>query len=135
MRGNKKGAQNISSATTLISKETRIVGDVYFSGNLDIEGTIEGNVIAHEGQGALLRVVENGRIEGDISSPTVYINGTVVGNVKAPENLELASKASVSGNVQYTLVEVAVGAQVNGALKHIDSVDKDAPVLAAVSDD
>lgn len=135
MRGNKKGAQSISNATTLISQETRIVGDIYFSGNLDIEGKVEGNVVAHEGQGALLRVVEHGCVEGDISAPTVYVNGNVTGNVRAPDKLELANKACVNGNVQYSLVEVAVGAQVNGALQHIDSVETDVPVLAAVSDE
>lgn len=134
MRGNKKQVPPKSGATTLVSRETRIVGDVFFSGNLDVEGVVQGNVIAEKGEGALLRVVENGRVEGDISAPTVYINGEVVGNVRAPDNLELASKASVTGNVHYTLVEVAVGAQVNGALKHIDVTDNDdVAVLSAVA--
>ncbi len=133
MIGNKKHAAPKSAATTLVSRETRIVGDIFFSGNLDVEGVVQGNVIAEGNQGALLRVVENGRVEGDIAAPTVYINGDVVGNVRAADNLELAAKASVTGNVHYSLVEMAVGAQVNGALKHIDVLEEgDVALLEAV---
>ena len=38
--------------------------------------------------------------------------------------MERAPKARVSGNVYYTLVEMAVGAEVNGSLKHVDEPDK-----------
>lgn len=121
MLGNKKGGGTVSGATTLISRDTRVVGDIIFSGNLDIEGTVEGNVIADNEEGAFLRIVENGCIKGDIRAPAVVVNGTVEGQVYATQSLELAAKARVNGNVLYTLVEMAVGAEVNGSLKHIDT--------------
>jgi cytoskeletal protein CcmA (bactofilin family) len=119
MLGSKKSARGVAGATTLISRETRIVGDIHFSGNLDIEGVVEGNVTSRPGEDAFLRVVENGCIHGDLRAPAVVINGTVEGDVYASESLELAPHARVQGNVMYKLVEMSVGAEVNGSLKHV----------------
>ncbi len=119
MLGNKeKGGFTSSNATTLVSKDTEIVGDIRFSGNLDIEGTVRGNIIASEGKDAVVRVVDKGLVEGEIHAPSVIVNGTVTGDVHSSKHLELASKARVKGNVHYALVEMAIGAEVNGSLTH-----------------
>ena len=115
-----KGGFSSSNATTLISHDTEIIGDVNFAGNLDIEGTIRGNVTAVSGKDAVIRIVEKGLVEGEIRAPSVIINGTVKGDVHSSKHLELAAKARVQGNVEYTLVEMAVGAEVNGGLSPPD---------------
>ena len=119
MLGSKKLVKSVSGKTTLVSSDTVIQGDIRFSGVLDVEGLIKGNVIAQPGKDALVRVVEKGRVEGEIRAPAVMINGAVEGNVHATRHLELASKARVQGNVFYALVEMAAGAKVNGSLAHI----------------
>lgn len=103
---------------TLISRKTSIKGDVHFSGGLHIDGKVEGTVYAEEGSDAVLRISDIGEIEGDVYAPHVIINGTVYGNVYSSEDLELASKAAVHGNVYYHLIEMAMGAAVNGSLLH-----------------
>ncbi len=70
-----------SNATTLIAKGTEIVGDIKFSGNLEIEGKVRGGIIAAGGGDASVRVLENGEVEGDIKVPSVIINGVVKGDV------------------------------------------------------
>lgn len=125
MWGGKKSL-SVSGSTTLISHETVIVGDVHFHGNLDVEGLVQGSIIAQPGKEALLRVVGKGRVEGEIRVPSVIINGEVHGNVYASRQLELASKSRVHGNVFYNLVEMAAGSEVNGSLTHMD--DMDAPL-------
>jgi len=122
MLGSKKSA-SVPGGTTLISHDTVIVGDVHFSGNLDVEGLVQGNIIAQSGREALLRVVGKGRVEGEIRVPCVIINGEVAGNVYSTRHLELASKSRVQGNVFYTLVEMAAGAEVNGSLTHMADAD------------
>lgn len=122
MWGSKKSA-SVSGATTLISRETVVIGELHFCGNLDVEGLVQGNVIAQSGKEALLRVVGKGRVEGDIRVPCIIINGEVKGNVYSSKHLELASKSRVQGNVFYTLVEMAAGAEVNGSLMHMADVD------------
>ena len=129
MLGNKEkgtGTFGSSNATTLVSRDTEIVGDIKFSGNLDIEGTVRGNIIAVSGKDAVVRVVDKGLVEGEIRAPSVIINGTVSGDVYSNKHLELASKARVTGNVHYTLVEMAIGAEVNGSLTHTSDASKPA---------
>ena len=115
MLGNKKTTVSVSGKTTLISRDTVIVGDLRFSGVVDIEGLVQGNLVAEPGKDALVRVVEKGRVEGEIRAPSVIINGEVEGNVYSTRHLELAAKARVKGNVFYSLVEMAAGSEVNGA--------------------
>ena len=119
MLRSKKSSFGSAGSTTLVSRETVIIGDIHFSGNLDIEGLVQGSIIALPDTDAYVRVVHEGRVEGDIRAPSVVINGSVEGDVYSSSQLELASKASVHGNVFYTLVEMAAGSEVNGSLKHI----------------
>ncbi len=107
-----------SSNTTLVSRDTEIVGDIKFSGNLDIEGLVRGNIMAQPGKDAVVRIVDKGCVEGEIRAPSVIINGAIVGDVYSSKHLELAAKAKVQGNVHYNQVEMTIGAEVNGSLKH-----------------
>jgi cytoskeletal protein CcmA (bactofilin family) len=119
MLGSKKPGFGISGGTTLISQNTVVIGDVHFSGSLDVEGTVQGNIVAQEGNDAQVRILGKGRVEGEIRAPNVIVNGAVEGDVHSSKQLELASKAQVNGNVFYTLVEMAAGSAVNGSLTHV----------------
>lgn len=103
---------------TMVSAKTAITGDVHFSGGLHVDGKVCGKVVADETGEAMLRISEVGEIRGDIVAPHVIINGTVHGDVYAGVHLELAAKASIHGNVYYNLIEMAMGAAVNGNLVH-----------------
>lgn len=105
-----------SNNHTLISRGTKVVGDLHFTGDLQIEGTVVGNIIAESGNDAKLVVAEKGSVEGEIRVPMVIINGKVNGNVHSTKHVELAAKAVVEGNVHYQLIEMVKGAQVNGSL-------------------
>jgi cytoskeletal protein CcmA (bactofilin family) len=103
---------------TLISSRTTIHGDMHFSGGLHIDGKVCGTLVADDGSDAVLRISEVGTIEGDIRAPHVIVNGTIRGDVYASAHLELAENATVHGNVYYNLIEMAMGASVNGNLVH-----------------
>ena len=100
---------------TLISSKSEIVGDVHFSGGLHIDGKIRGNIIADDQSSAVVRISETGIVEGEIKAPNIIINGQVIGNVHSHQHIELAKKAVVNGDVYYTMMEMVMGAQVNGA--------------------
>ena len=51
-------------------------------------------------------------------APSVILNGIVKGDIEAGDRVELGAKARVLGNVHYTVIETAVGAQINGKLIH-----------------
>ncbi len=105
--------------TTMIAKGTVVNGDVTFEGGLLVEGIIKGNVSAEAGTESLLRLSEAGQIEGQINVPNVVVNGKVNGDVHSTAHVELASKAIVNGNVHYHLIEMVMGAAVNGSLVHV----------------
>ena len=117
MFGKKETSASLSAgSTTLVSKNTEIVGDINFSGNLMIEGKVTGNIYVSSGSDAHARVLEKGIVEGEIRVPSIVINGTVNGNVYSDKHVELAAKAVVNGNVHYNLIEMVRGAKVNGNL-------------------
>lgn len=118
------------NSTTLISKDSEIVGDIKFTGDLEIQGVVRGNIVAKSDSGATVRVVEGGRVEGEIHSPKIIVNGEVSGDIHSAEHVELAAKANVAGNVNYNLIEMVKGAQVNGSLVYAGAVKKVAKVEA-----
>ncbi len=103
---------------TLVGEHTQVAGDVSFSGGLHVDGKIAGNVLAPDDSDSTLTLSEQGQIEGDVRVPYIVLNGNVVGNVQAAQRIELAAKARVSGDVVYNLIEMAMGAEVNGSLVH-----------------
>ncbi len=114
----KKNNFNSARIDTLIGQGTEINGDLVFSGGLHVDGTIKGNVNAEEGSDALLILSEFGQIEGDVKVPNMVLNGEIVGDVFGSNRVELAPKSRINGSVYYNLIEMAIGAEVNGGLVH-----------------
>ncbi|MFB3104054.1 MAG: polymer-forming cytoskeletal protein [Pseudomonadales bacterium] len=119
MKGNSSMAKTkLDKGVTLIAANTEVEGDVRFSDQLYINGHVKGNIIAEKDGNATLVVSEEGSVSGEIRVPNVVINGSVEGNVFAGERVELAPKARVSGNVYYKLIEMQLGAMVDGQMVH-----------------
>lgn len=116
MFGRKKTRE--TAINTLVGGDTRVHGDVEFSGGFLIDGYVKGNVMAADSGDATLNISERGCVEGGVTVPNVVLNGTVKGDVRASERVELGPQARVIGNVQYKLIEMAIGAEVNGKLIH-----------------
>lgn len=128
MWGQTKKPKQTAHIDSLIGQNTEIHGDVIFSGGLHVDGTVKGSVIAEKGQDSVLTLSERGTIEGEVRVPNVVVNGAVIGDVHAMGHVELAALARVHGNVYYSLIEMAMGAEVNGKLVH-QAVNKDTEVL------
>src|SRR5215470_7505686 len=132
-------SRNQAPIGTLVGSDTRVEGDIEFTGGCHIDGYVRGNVRAAS-EGGVLSVSERGCVEGSVVAPHVQLNGTVKGDVRATERVELGPKARVIGNVQYKLIEMSIGAEVNGKLIHESeggaTVGKSArhPQIEAVSD-
>ena len=120
MLGRKRRTAKIDS---LIGQSTEIKGDVCFNGGLHVDGKIIGNVFATE-PGSLLTLSDQGSVEGEVRVPNVMLNGQVKGDVYANERIELASRARVMGNVYYNMLEMTMGAEVNGKLVHEPEMGK-----------
>jgi len=114
----KKKKFNSTRIDTLIGRGTVINGDLIFSGGLHVDGKIIGNVLAEEGSDAMLILSEFGRVEGEVKVPNMVLNGEITGDVFGSVRVELAPKSRINGSVYYNLIEMAIGAEVNGGLVH-----------------
>jgi len=114
----KQSKQRNSDIDSLVGSQTRICGDVHFNGGLHIDGVVQGNVLA-EAENSILTTSERCRIEGDVRVHHIVLNGEVIGDVHALEHVELAANARVTGNVYYRVIEMMMGAEVNGSLIHV----------------
>ena len=103
---------------TLIGEGTRLEGDLCFDGGCHIDGVVNGGVTSGRGPDGYLSISERGRVEGNVRVPLLALSGTVEGDVFVGERAELGATAKVIGNVHYTLIEIAAGAEINGKLIH-----------------
>lgn len=102
---------------TLIGRNTRIQGDVLFTGGLYVDGEVKGSIASDAGGGeAMLSISEHGQVEGEVRVSHVVVNGRLIGNIHHAEKVELLANAHVQGNIHYKLLQMAVGAAVTGQL-------------------
>lgn len=136
MFGKKKRVQAV--VRTLVGSDTKVHGDIAFTGGFHVDGYVQGNVEAVKDEHSVLSISEQGCVEGSVLVPHLVLNGTIKGDVRATERVELGSSARVIGNVQYKLIEMAIGAEVNGKLIHesegaVAKSEAEKPQIGAVS--
>ncbi len=116
---NKSKKRRPARIDSLVGHRSHVLGDIRFAGGLHVDGTVHGNVHADTDERATLTVSEKGTIEGEVRVPYIVLNGLVRGDVHASDQVELAAHARVEGDVYYNLIEMAMGAEVNGKLVRI----------------
>jgi len=114
----KRNSAKSAAINTLIGAATTVQGDLKFAGGCHVDGRVVGNVTSAVGAQGFLSVSEQGSIEGSVDVAHVLLNGLVNGDIVARERVELGPKARVTGNVQYGIIEMALGAEINGKLIH-----------------
>jgi len=67
---------------TVIGSTSTIDGNILFSGNLKIDGIVNGNVTADD-EGAILIINEEGQIQGEVKVANIMVNGKIDGNIFA----------------------------------------------------
>ncbi|WP_088283311.1 polymer-forming cytoskeletal protein [Ideonella sp. A 288] len=116
---------------SLIGEGTRLQGNLNFTDGLRIDGEVDGDIVALGDAPNLLVISEKARVHGKVKAGHVIINGEVLGPVESTELLELQPKARVTGQVNYLLLEMHVGARVEGDLRPGRTDDR--PVLTLAS--
>lgn len=99
---------------TLIGVKTDLKGDIVFSGGLRVDGKVRGNITAKGDGNSTLVLSEHAVVTGNVSVPHIVTNGSIKGNVRAAERIELQPKAEIFGDIYYKVIEMALGAVVNG---------------------
>ena len=116
MFGRKKNRPSV--ANTIVGIDTKVNGDMHFTGGLHVDGIVHGNVSADPDSEASISLADGATIDGGVTVPYVLLEGIVKGDVFANKRVILGSTARVIGNVYYNLIEMAIGAEINGKLVH-----------------
>lgn len=103
---------------TLIGAGTVIEGNITFSGGLRIDGEVRGNVCAAGDHPGTLVISEHARIDGEVAVPHLVVNGTINGQIRSSDSLELQSRARIAGDIDYSSIEIHLGAIIQGRLLH-----------------
>ena len=113
----KKQQQELLRAriNTLIGEGTTIEGKVHFKGGLHVVGNVNGGVRSDD-EDSVLIVSESALVTGDVKVPHLIVNGQIDGDVYVDGKVELFDQARINGDVHYQLLELPVGAVVNGNL-------------------
>ena len=102
-----------SEETTIISKGVKIEGKIASSGNITVDGEVQGDILSQNN----VTVGENGQVDGQINAEVITIGGKVIGTVKAKEKLVLESKGNLNGDIFTQILVVEAGAKFDGQSK------------------
>jgi cytoskeletal protein CcmA (bactofilin family) len=101
-------------ASSTISAGLRIHGELGGTGDLYIDGEVQGSV--RFGQ-AKVTVGPHGRVQADIEAREIVIEGTVQGNLKAGESVRLGAASHVQGSLMTPRVAIEDGARLRGKVE------------------
>ncbi|NBS13593.1 MAG: polymer-forming cytoskeletal protein [Verrucomicrobia bacterium] len=102
--------ESISPRSALITDQVEIKGTLAFDGNLEFNGTFEGEIIS---QGTL-SIGSEAVIKAEIHAAKVILKGKVQGNITATESIELCEQAELFGDVRTAKFIVAETATFRG---------------------
>jgi cytoskeletal protein CcmA (bactofilin family) len=114
-KGNGMSTGSGKGMPSIISQNFRVVGNVTSEGDVQLDGTIDGNLKAKS-----LVVGPTGSIRGEVKADKVQIQGSVTGPVRA-RTVEIAKTAKLTGDVFYEQLTVETGAVIDGACKRWDA--------------
>ncbi len=108
-----------SEETTIISRGVKIEGKITSSGNIRIDGEIQGDIFCKSN----ITIGEDAKVNGQINAIVITIGGKVSGIVRAKDNLILDSKSNLKGDIFTKNLVIEEGAKFDGKCKTGDSID------------
>ena len=100
---------------SIISEGSEFKGNIKTSGEIQIDGVLNGNVRAKQ-----VVVGINGNVRGNVTANFLRICGKIEGEIRA-ETLEIVSSASVKGNVFKKTISIESGSKVTGNINELES--------------
>lgn len=104
-----KDAEKLES---FVGSNAQFKGEMNVKGTLRLDGAIEGCVNAD-----CVILSETALVKGDIVAQKIIIGGSVEGNLRAKELVEIQSKGKVLGEIFTDKLSVAEGAEFNGKIQ------------------
>jgi cytoskeletal protein CcmA (bactofilin family) len=102
------------ATASILSSDLTVVGNLRTTGDIQVEGTVEGDIRAH-----LLTVGESATIRGEIVADDIVVNGRVIGRVRGLK-VRLTSTARVEGDIIHKTIAIESGAHFEGSVQRQD---------------
>ncbi len=99
---------------SVLSPDLHITGNIKTTGDIQVEGTIEGDIRAH-----LLTIGESATIKGEVVADDVVVNGRIVGRVRGLK-VRLTASARVEGDIIHKTIAIESGAHFEGSVQRQD---------------
>ena len=96
---------------SVLSADLIVTGNIKTAGDVQIEGTVEGDIRAHQ-----LVVGESATIKGEIVADEIIVNGRVVGRVRGLK-VRLTASARVEGDIVHKTIAIESGAHFEGSVQ------------------
>jgi cytoskeletal protein CcmA (bactofilin family) len=96
---------------SVLSADLTITGNIKTSGDIQVEGTVEGDVRA-----AHLTVGETATIKGEVVAEEVVVQGRVIGRLRGLK-VRLAGSARVEGEIVHKTIAIESGAHFEGSVQ------------------
>ena len=100
---------------SVLSADLTIQGNLRTTGDIQIEGQVEGDIRAH-----LLTIGEGATVKGECVADDVVINGRIIGRVRGLK-VRLTSSARVEGDIIHKTIAIESGAHFEGSVQRQDA--------------
>jgi cytoskeletal protein CcmA (bactofilin family) len=90
-----------------------IKGTITSSGDIYLNGEVEGRV---EATNSTVTVGPNAKVLANLEARKVVVSGTVNGNIKASEAIELLRTSTLNGNITTARIKIDDGAFIKGTV-------------------
>ncbi len=123
----KATAPKAKPPASVLSSDLHVTGNLKTTGDIQVEGTVEGDIRAH-----LLTIGEGATIKGEVIADDVVINGRIVGRVRGLK-VRLSSSARVEGDIIHKTIAIESGAHFEGSVQRQDDPLNPKPKVAAAA--
>ncbi|ROU04153.1 bactofilin family protein [Histidinibacterium lentulum] len=110
----KPTAPKAKPPASILSADLTVTGNLKTSGDIQIEGQVDGDIRAH-----LLTIGEGATVRGECIADDVVINGRIVGRVRGLK-VRLTSTARVEGDIIHKTIAIESGAHFEGSVQRQD---------------
>ena len=110
----KASAPKAKPPVSTLSADLHVTGNLKTTGDVQVEGTVEGDIRAH-----LLTIGESATIKGEVIADDVVVNGRIVGRVRGLK-VRLTSTARVEGDIIHKTIAIESGAHFEGSVQRAE---------------
>ena len=119
---------NTNSLGSIMSKDIEINGDINISEDILIYGKVYGSINST----GVINTAKGSIIDGDIKAKTIFISGTVNGNLDIENKVVIESSGTLNGNIKASIITIEEGANFDGMCNMLKASESNVQKISAI---